>query len=84
MLSWMLANRVAWQQSLDTISTSNVDRHNAAQGYVGGIYFMLSLMVLQIMAIGTLWMNWLWQPLKTNETVPAGTMFEGDSSLPPT
>ena len=80
----MLANRVAWQQSLDAISTSNVDRHNAAQGYVGGIYFMLSLMVLQIMAIGTLWMNWLWQPLKTNETVPAGTMFEGDSSLPPT
>ena len=47
------------------IITSSASTFNqltaAAKSYVAGMYFLIGVGMVELVALGTLWMNWLWQ-----------------------
>lgn len=63
LLPWLLVCADAHQAGLATISQSNKDRHSTAKDYVGGIYFLVGVGMMCLVLMGTVWMNWLFQPI---------------------
>jgi phosphatidylserine decarboxylase precursor len=64
LMSWILVSSDHWDAALASISKNNIDRHAKAKDYVGGIYFLIAVGMAELVVLGTLWMNWLWQPVQ--------------------
>jgi len=75
LLGWHLLNTAYYNAEHSSMVRKNSVRHTSAQQAVAGMYACIGIMMLELVILGTVWMNWLWQPLKSNETVPEGHDF---------